>query len=125
MRSDCGSSGALSTRPGTFSDAAGCWAGGLVTDGNNAATALGAVAPAPDSPAAANTAAEPPKPCPASPSLVGCTLIWPGPSRTPVMMSRVVPRSNARFSTDGARPRSVFGAAATMPHDARCSSVFT
>ena len=37
-------------------------AGGLVTDGNSAATALGAEVPGPDRPAAANTAAEPPKP---------------------------------------------------------------
>ena len=65
----------------------------------------------------------PPKPCPTTPSFVGCTLIFPGPSRTPAMMSRVVPRSNARLSTDGATPVSVSGAAATMPHDARCSSV--
>ena len=94
-----------------------------MTDGNSAATALGAVFPAPESPAAANTAADPPKPCPAIPSLVGWTLIRPGPSRTPVMMSSVVPRSKARFSTEGAGPRSVLGAAATMPHDARCCSV--
>jgi len=44
------------------------------------------------------------------------------PRRTPATMSRRVPRSEARLSTDGARPRSVSGAPATMPHDARCSS---
>ncbi|CAG7243633.1 hypothetical protein PICSAR26_02991 [Mycobacterium avium subsp. paratuberculosis] len=75
-------------------------------------------------PAAANTAAEAPKPCPATPSLAGCTLILPGPNRTPDTISRAVPRSKAKFSTDGANPRWVSGAAATMPHDARCSSRF-
>ena len=74
-------------------------------------------------PAAVNTAAEPPNPWPATPSLPGCTLMLPGPRRTPQMMSSVVPRSKARFSTDGASPFSVSGAAATMPQDARCSRV--
>ena len=36
---------------------------------------------------AAKTAADAPKPCPATPSFVGWTLILPGPNRTPAMMS--------------------------------------
>ena len=44
-------------------------------------------------PAAVNTAADPPNPWPATPSLPGCTLMLPGPRRTPQMMSSVVPRS--------------------------------
>ena len=90
-----------------------------MTVGNAATTALGLAG----MPAAANTAVDAPKPWPTMPSLVGCTLIFPSPSRTPAMMSSVVPRSNARLSTDGAMPFSVSGAAATMPHEARCSSV--
>src|SRR6185312_17309023 len=118
-RNVIGSPGAESTRPGTDSDPAGCSAAGLVTVGNTAETAFGLTG----MPAAANTAADPPNPCPTTPSFVGCTLIFPGPNRTPAMMSKVVPRSKARLSTDGATLFSVFGAAATMPHDARCSSV--
>lgn len=49
-------------------------------------------------------------------------LIFPGPRRTPATMSRATPRSKARFRTDGASPRSLSGAAATMPHDAKCSN---
>ena len=118
-RSDIGSPGSVSIRPGTFSVAAASSARGLVTVGNAATTAFGFAG----MPAAANTAVDAPNPWPTMPSLVGCTLIFPSPSRTPAMMSSVVPRSNARFSTDGATPFSVSGAAATMPHDARCSSV--
>ncbi len=114
------SPGAVKITPGTFKVAAGCWAGGLVTLGKSAATAAGLDG----IPAAANTAAEPPKPWPTTPSLAGCTLILPGPSRTLDTMSSAVPRSKAKFSTDGARPRWVSGAPATMPHDARCSSRF-
>ena len=94
VRRDWASSGAASTRPGIFRPVAGCWDGGLVTAGNNAAAAFGCnPGPVPARPAAANTAAAAPKPCPATASLVGCTLICPGPSRTPATMSSVVPRS--------------------------------
>ena len=55
-----GSPGAVRIKPGTFSVAAGCSAGGLVTVGNSAAAAASLVG----MPAAANTAAEPPKPWP-------------------------------------------------------------
>ena len=87
--------------------AAGCSARGLVTVGKSAATAFGLTF----IPAAANTAAEPPKPCPIRPSLSGCTPILPGPRRTPAAISSALPRSKARLSTDGAIPRSVSGAA--------------
>ena len=74
-----GSSGAATIRPGTRSPVAGCSAGGCVTVGNSATAALSLSG----MPAAAKTAADPPKPWPTTPSLVGCTLILPVPSRTP------------------------------------------
>ena len=60
---------ALNTTPGTLKVAAGCSAGGLVMVGKIAATALGLIF----IPAAAKTAAEPPKPWPITPSLLGCS----------------------------------------------------
>jgi len=66
-RNVIGSPGAVRTRPGTGSEAAGCRAGGLVTVGNIATIAFGLAG----MPAAANTAADPPKPCPTTPNFVG------------------------------------------------------
>lgn len=89
-------------------------------DGNTAAAACTLTGPLPG-PDATNTAADPPKPCPATPSFCGATLMSPDPNRTLHSTSNVaeVVRQVQHRRTS---PRWVSGAAATMPQLARCSS---
>ena len=106
------------TSPGTARPAAASSDDGAVGAGNSAATALMS-----DRLEAARTAVPAPMAWPAVASFSGCTLMLPGPRRTPVMMSSTVPRSVASPRCEGTGPRSVSGAAATMPQDAKCFSV--
>ncbi|OLT13556.1 hypothetical protein BJF78_21760 [Pseudonocardia sp. CNS-139] len=122
-RSACPAGGATVSLPAAMcSTGTVTAAAASIADGRVWAIAIVTTAATRGWPTAATSAVPPPIPWPASAVRRESTLIRPSPSRTPAHTSRVVRRSAANPAWLGSTPRWLAGAAATMPHEARCRS---